>query len=487
VRDRPRYLADLAGAEAVDGTFLETLCSSALGVGVAIGTRTRRRADGVEAMERFDGQPRAEAPRPATGGWIFRQTAWPNPTFIYESAETFEGLVAIDPEAREVGEWHGLAVRDVVKEIAETAADVAGAPLVSLQCPAQLPTIVKTRNHDLSTRKEIAPPSSSLAVRFAIALRDVSAAMRFELADRVRELCEKQGFGLWIADTRPGHRAGNWFEVCSPGSPRSPLYNGDLRSRQRIGTCLPITCAGPARVGTTRAIVSFLQRYPDLGVAGCAETSLSDVAFIHLLLSVHGVHSERLNRILEKLLHERGVPASPHKLLRELFTRLGLRADETGPLSADPPDPASDYQTFAGPALPYRPGGRPESLAVWVSWQIARRDDGLAAPLRCLYRALADVVPKVPDEAGASLGDVATVEYLICRATEQSVVRGKAKLAVPKAALRRFSGGGEAPAARLCATLEDAWKAQVDRSGVDGVGELTVAWREFWLGHWAYL
>ena len=72
---------------------------------------------------------------------------------------------------------------------------------------------MKTRNHDLRTRKEVAPPCSSLAVRFAIALRDVSAAARFELADRFRELCEKHGYSFWLADTRPGHRQGNWFEV----------------------------------------------------------------------------------------------------------------------------------------------------------------------------------------------------------------------------------------------------------------------------------
>ncbi|GLY65645.1 hypothetical protein [Amycolatopsis taiwanensis] len=488
VRDRPGYLRDLAGGGEETMAFLETLCSSAAGVGVAIGARTRKRADDAEAVGPHDGQQRAEPPQPGADGWIFGQTAWPNPTFIYESAETFEGLVAIDPAAREVGEWHGLAVRDVVKEIAEAAVAVAGAPLVSVQCPAQLPTIVKTRNHDLSTRKETPSPPRSLAVRFAIALRDVSATMRFELGDRIRELCEKQGFGLWIADTRPGHRPGNWFEVCPADDARSPLYNGDLRPRQRVGTCLPITCAGPARAGSTLAIVSFLQRYPRVGVIGCAETSLSDVAFIHLLLSVPGVGTERLNRILGKLLHEQGAPARPRRLLQELFSRLGLRPEEAGP-QAQPgaSDPAGDYQTFAGPAFAPRPGAGPESLAVWVSWEVARRDDGLAAPLRCLYQALGDVVPEVPDSPGVPLSEVAGVDYLICRATEQSVVRGKAKLAVPKAVLRRFSGpGAEAPAAKLCAALEDAWRARVEKSGVDGVSEVTVAWREFWLGHWAY-
>lgn len=474
---RHGYLLDLVSADADSGVFLETLCSATNGTGVVIGTHTRKPLDGTEAVEHNDGRRPAERPEENAGGWVFRQTTSPNPTFIYESAQTFEGLIAIDPGAREVCEWHGLAVRDLVREISDAASALIDAPLLSLQCPAQLPTIVKTRNHDLRTRKEVAPPCSSLAVRFAIALRDVSAAARFELADRFRELCEKHGYSFWLADTRPGHRQGNWFEVYHADGEFSPLYKGDLRSRQRIGTCLPVTFVGPARIGSTHAIASFLQRYPRVGVVGCAGTTLSDVAFVHLQLSVQGVAADRLNRILTKLLGESSTPARPHKLLRELFKRLGLPPDpeET---RASLADPTADYQTFAGPALPYRPYQMPESMAVWVSWEIARQHRGLAAPLECLYRALAQV---------ASADELATVEYLICRATEQSVVRGKAKLAVPKSVLKQFTGGGvELPAAKLCASLEEAWKAQVDRSGVDGVSELTVAWRESWLGHWTY-
>lgn len=480
---RHGYLRELVAANADNAVFLETLCSATNGAGVVIGTHTRKPSDGLEMAEPTGGRQPAERPcRQHPGGWVFTQTTSPNPTFIYESAQTFEGLIAIDPGAREVCEWHGLAIRDLVREISDAASSLIDAPLLSLQCPAQLPTIVKTRNHDLRTRKEVAPPCASLAVRFAIALRDVSAATRFELADRFRELCEKHGFSFWLADTRPGHRQGNWFEVYHADGEFSPLYKGDLRSRQRIGTGLPVTFVGPARIGSTHAIVSFLQRYPQVGVVGCAATTLSDVAFVHLQLAIHGVAADRLNRILGKLLGESSTPGRPHKLLRELFKRLGLPPDPDGPAPATA-DPTSDYQTFAGPAFAYRPYQMPDCMAVWVSWEIARQHQGLAAPLDCLYRALAQVAPAVPPSSG---GDLATVEYLICRATEQSVIRGKAKLAVPKTVLRQFSGGVELPASKLCSALEEAWKAQVDQSGVDGVSELTVAWRESWLGHWTY-
>ncbi|GLY37784.1 hypothetical protein Amsp01_038080 [Amycolatopsis sp. NBRC 101858] len=483
---RHGYLRELVSANSDSTVFLETLCSATNGAGVVIGTRTRKPLDGTEVVERVDGHQPAERPEQNAGGWVFHQTTSPNPTFIYESAQRFEGLIGIDPGAREVSEWHGLAIRDLVREISDAASSLIDAPLLSLQCPAQLPTVVKTRNHDLRTRKEIASPCASLAVRFAIALRDASAAARFELADRFRELCEKHGYSFWLADTRPGHRQGNWFEVSHADGEFSPLYKGDLRSRQRVGAVLPVTFVGPARIGSTNAIASFLQRYPQVGVVGCAATTLSDVAFVHLQLAIHGVATDRLNRILGKLLGEATTPARPTKLLRELFKRLGLPPDPDGP-GPSAKDPTSDYQTFTGPAFAYRPFQMPDCMAVWVSWEIARQHQGLAAPLDCLYRALAQVAPRVSPETVGSAGDLATVEYLICRATEQSVVRGKAKLAVPKSVLRQFSSGGvELPASKLCAALEEAWKAHVDQSGVDGVSELTVAWRESWLGHWTY-
>ncbi|MDX3189817.1 hypothetical protein PV458_15545 [Streptomyces sp. MN03-5084-2B] len=481
---RHGYLRELVTADSDSAVFLETLCSAANGAGVVIGTHTRKPPDGTEPA---GGREPAERLRQNGGGWVFHRTTSPNPTFIYESAQTFEGLIAVDPGASEVCEWHGLALRDLVREISDAASSLLGAPLLSLQCPVQLPTIVKTRNHDLRTRKEVASPCASLAVRFAIALRDASAAARFELADRFRELCEKHGYSFWLADTRPGHRQGNWFEVCHGDGRFSPLYQGDLRSRQRIGACLPVTFVGPARIGSTHAIVSFLQRYPQVGVVGCAGTTLSDVAFVHLQLAIHGVATDRLGRILGKLLAEPSAPARPDKLLRELFKRLGLPPDPDGPATSVP-DPTGDYQTFAGPAFAYRPDPTPDGMAVWVSWEIARQHQGLAAPLDCLYRALDQVAPRVPTPgATVPAGELATVEYLVCRATEQSVIRGKAKLAVPRTVLRSFSSsGGEPPASKLCAALEEAWKAHVDRSGVDGVSELTVAWRESWLGHWTY-
>lgn len=466
--------------------FLETLSSATNGGGVAIGTHTRGATESLAGIEPRGERNNVAHPEETPDGWIFHDTAWPNPTFIYESARTFEGLIGLDSTAVELRNWHGAAVRDLMKEISEAATNLAGAPLLTLQCPAQLPPVVKTRNHDLSTRKETPAPCSSLAIRFSIALQDARAAKQIALGNRIREICEEYGFSFWIADTRPGHRPGNWFEVCRPESGPSVENDWSPDPTHSVRTCLPVTCAGPARVGSTHAIVSLLQKYPTVGVVGCSGAALNDLSFIHLQLSIQEVDSRRLNRILDRLLGAGTVRTRPKELLETLFGRLGLRPQQG---ESEVTGPASDYQTFVGPAFDYRPSDMSDSLAIWVSWQIARKHDGLAAPIECLYRAMQQVVPKVTVSAGMMLplSEAATVEYLVCRATEQSVVRGKGKLAVPKSALVWFGGNKvQEPISALCQALEEAWKVQIDLADVRGVSEMTVAWRESWLGHWSY-
>ncbi|RZQ63796.1 hypothetical protein [Amycolatopsis suaedae] len=475
VEARPGYLRGLAPFLG-DAPFLEALCSAANGGGVAIGTRTGE-ASAAMTGRPADGQRRCGR-EDVPGGWVFQHSAWPNPTFVYESAHTFEGLISVDRTARKLTDRHGTAVRELLEGISEVAANLAGAPLLTLQCPAQLPTVVKTRHLDLRTRKELPSAYSSLAVRFSVALTDNSAERQFLLGNHLRELCERRGYGFWVSDTRPGHRPGNWFQVCRSRPGFEPAAD------EQVTTCLPLTCVGPARVGSTHAIVTFLRRYPQVGVVGCSGTSLDDLAFIHLQLSVDGVAAGRVNRILRKLLDGPAPPPTrPHELLAALFHRLGLRGcAETAPAD-ESTHPASDYQALLGPAFDYRPASTSDSLAIWVSWQMAHSPAGLAGPLECLYRAMAETVPVVGPQDPVPLSEVATVEYLVCRATEQSVVRGKAKLAVPKVILRQFSADDvQPPASLLCDVLEDSWKAHVERIGLTGVGELTVAWREFWLG-----
>jgi hypothetical protein len=477
IANREGYLRELI-TDSDETTFLETLSSAANGVGAVIGTRTRGAQGSLYVASQQHGRHRFIEPEVEDGRWLFRQTAWPNPTFNYETARTYEALIAIDADADAMSNWHAQAIKEVTGEIAGVAAAVTTAPLLTLLSPAQLPPKAASHHNNLRYRREAVPPSSSsIAVRFSIALHEASAQQFFALSDRFRELCTERGYGLWLADSRPGHRAGNWFEVCKPV--RRPSSGHSVPSP-------PVTCVGPARIGSTYTILSLLRHYPQVGVVSCCNSILDDLAFIHLQLSIEDVSAEQVNAVVAGA---RTLPNRPRDFLEKLFERLELRVGDDPQAHDELIGRASDYQTFAGPAFDYRPPSTTEWLGIWFSWQIARKEDGLSAPLECLYRALDRVAPNVAPrgQPAIPLSAVANVEYLMCRATERSVVQGVGKFSVPADVVRLFNGTDtEAPASRLCVAIEETWKVQVDEFPVVGLSELTVAWRESWLGHWTY-
>ena len=140
--------------------------------------------------------------------------------------------------------------------------------------------------------------SASIAIRFRIALDRPRADVRLQIADRLARHCEERGLGFWLGDTRPGYRTGNWFLVHPHNRKVArATYRRDADQR-RAGNaadgCLPVTFVGPARPGTTHAILSFLGQYPQIGVLACSMTPLDELAFLHLQLAVSGASRARL-------------------------------------------------------------------------------------------------------------------------------------------------------------------------------------------------
>ncbi|TCO47362.1 hypothetical protein [Actinocrispum wychmicini] len=102
------------------------------------------------------------------------------------------------------------------------------------------------------------------------------------------------------------------------------------------------------------------------------------------------------------------------------------------------------------------------------------------------YEALTEAIRVIP-VPGAPVR--ANLEYMVCRDLGNSVFRGKAKVSVPESFIaKRFAETQTEPAAsQLCVALEDAWKGAtaVKKNSLARVREITVSWREHWLGHWA--
>jgi hypothetical protein len=481
VGDRPGRLLELLRSEEEPSRFLETMSSGANGVGVVVGTRLRD----APGTHRFRDQGSGSDPRiqftPSRTGYRFQGVARPNLTFLYEAASRLEGIIAVEDEPKTATHSDTLLIKDLIREITFVASQHALAPLLSIQCPAQRPV---ESNVEFGHRK--LPPSSSLSIRFTIALDEPSVSARMRIAAHLTDYCEKHGYRMWLSDTRPGHRSGNWFCIRSRAQDderRRETWSNNLGDR--VNHVLPVTFVGPARVGSSHAIVSFLRQFDEVGILGCSSTALDDLAFVHLQLALSDraslVTGARFPAVLAKSNGENPLEHLGMLLAHFYGGTLGMAP------SSDSNERVGDYQTLAGPLLRYTPARRERKMALWVSWQMTRRVRGLVTPIDALMRAWQRLCKENPASENRPLVEP-SIEYMICRDIGNSVLHGKGKLSVPYKLVREMfpEPSTESPAARLCVGLEDAWKCELD-SSTDGMNVLgvTVAWREYWLGHWS--
>ncbi|MDI5977050.1 hypothetical protein [Amycolatopsis magusensis] len=473
MRDEPGYFfREVSTSD--NRRFLETLSSSVNGAGLLAGTRTEAVPPKLRVREGGSTtEPAVSFHQHENGNYEFRGSARPNLTFLSESDRRFEALISLDvgpPGPLTLPD--GLRVKRLLLEIGQLAAD-AQAPLLFVQSAAQLPIDESAEDGDGTI-----PPSSSFAVRFAIALRTPSAKIVLQLAEQLSAYCDKHGYRWWLADTRLGYRTGNWYEI-HPAKPPARQQNG-VHAGEPILTILPVTFVGPARVGSTTALLRLLTHFPAVGVVGTSSALLEDLAFVHVQLGLAEVPDG-------ELAHRFGAGESPVDTMSKILK--GVSANPPAPITFDTrtyiQERAGDYQTLAGPLLPAVPTMNAERLGIWFSWQMDRAADGLAKPMQALRQALVQVGLAGEELAG---GEAPNIEYLVCRDLGNSIIRGRGKLSVPFDVVHaRFPRTNvEAGPSTLCVSLEDAWKAELDELPETArVHEVTVAWREHWLGRWA--
>ena len=499
--DRPGYLHDNIPIESggmlpeqtvgTTSMAVETLVSAANGVGLVIRTNSDANVHNSRGIRHNDSAASLIIDEPTRR--VFSGSALPNPIFRLESALPYEGIISVEPSPRSIKFYHSIAVRDLVREISRIAAQVARTPLLYIQSPAQLPAQSFIGQDVRDSKVTGVRRSSSLAVRFAIGMARPSASLRFELTELLTRYCSDKRFGLWLADTRIGYRTGNWFQICAHAA---DLSKQDRRERaasvdsRAIEACLPVTFIGPARLGSTNAIVSFLSQFDEIGIASCATSTLHDLDFIHLQLVVSGIRRSSLYDLNSRLAGHSCWQANPSDALMYICNVLATAAGGSpshvlaGALSEN----AGDYRTLVGPMLGYVVPDSGKRIAVWFSWQMEGVGADSTTPVAELFRSFSDIGFGSSANAGATDTQTPNLEYLICRDVGNLIVRGRGKLSIPEAdMLNLFGSGFESAAAELCVTLEQAWRAALRRSGSRGVSELAVGWHEWWLGHWASL
>ena len=227
----------------------------------------------------------------------------------------------------------------------------------------------------------------------------------------------------------------------------------------------------------------------DVGIISCASTTLDDVAFIHLQLSFRSFRRANLQEINSRLEGLAFWSTDPAQALLKIHDALSPSGGVL-PNRFDASEPSfhvDDYQTLAGPALCCAAPSRAKRIAVWFSWQMEGAINGMTMPLEKLFSCFAEVgLESDGDASPANRMKIPNLEYLICRDIGNSVLRGRGKFSIPETEMLEIYGGGmEEAAVRLCVGLEEAWKASLRRHSAYSASELTVAWREWWLGHWA--
>jgi hypothetical protein len=490
--DRPGGLAGIIARDPGGSGFAETLSAGANGVGLVVGTRIADAPGRAHLQANASVRLEDASEEQAT----FRGAERPNLTFQYESAQLIDGVIAIEDEPRRMLLRHGLGVLDTLRHIAETALQAADAPLLSLQCPAQLPpTNSFQESADVGGRRVDPARSASMAIRFRIALDRPRADVRLQIADRLARHCEDRGLGFWLGDTRPGYRTGNWFLVHPHNRKLARArYRRDAdlhRAGNAADGCLPVTFVGPARPGSTHAILSFLGQYPQIGVLACSMTPLDELAFLNVQLAVSGASRARLAAVNRDIAELRATGIGLAEVLPRIVATLLVADPEVEPMP--PPTRehterligrAGDYQVVAGPALPVVPVSDVRRIPIWISWQMRKSDAGLRVPLLALHRAIDRLGLAPPETAGHRSGAL-SIEYLVCRRLGESVLRGRGKMAVAKSLVEgKFRDFRSGPA-QLSVDLEGAWQAELRAAGnSELVSDISVSPREFLLsGH----
>ena len=488
ISDRPGFLFEVLRDESDTKLVRQTLSASANGAGLVVLTEHDVQGSalwppGAPVVGPAVSDDSAEAK--------FEGYARPNPSFLYESSSVLEGLIVVEDEPRALSYGHAIALREMAEFLASLAVDEADSPILSFQSPAQSPAHTNDKS-EFREREDEWPRSACFSLRFSIALPRGSSAQRFSLMDRIGVKCSQLGYGFWVADTRGGYRQGVWFGVSPHDRLTARRMHPTVADRggdRKVQSIVPITIVGPARVGSTAAILKYLGQFPELGLAACSITALDDLAFIHVQLAMNYSARRKLagkNLELKTLMatlaerHGSG-QVTPRRFFSEygpLLTVGGNWAPETPEVAAVLDERCGDYQVLAGPVVEVD-SKSPKRLPVWFAWQARGTEVGLSPVLRSLNDVVREVGLVREDRIFLN------IEYAVCRASRDGSLHGKAKMSIAESEVPPWAStnGRRNRARALCAELEQRWRAQLLAHSV--VAEVSVSDREYRVGLWS--
>ncbi len=400
-----------------------------------------------------------------------------NPSFLYDQTRATEILLTLSP-----GPWKpdlgdcrmvGLAV----ETLTAAAAQDAVAPILLLQSP-----VAPFREPSPSFRKDGSGEEPRIArataIRMTVGLDENRPDRRLAMLRRVAAFARRTGIGLQLSDSRLGRPAGDWWTVLPPDpdaylaekARQAGAVDGVHPTEVRVATFV-----GPARVGSTAAIVAELVGRK-VGVLALTSAALQEISFVHAVLPVAPVRTGRGRRPGPRVRHELGAG------IGQLASDCGLaprrRVPDGGRQHGVDLTPAVDYCVLESGPVPLAevPGGGTDdgdrtSHPLWVSWTLPA-----GRPVPEPVAVVLEQVEKVPEVASAG------VDFARVRRQPDGRSRGRAKLSV---VLSGHFDDDTVPdvLSALCFTVQTASVAQCKQLGLDvGDVDLRVVWRERWIG-----
>lgn len=410
----------------------------------------------------------------------------PQPRFLYEHREVLEGIVTIQPEAHHFPDVRTTrAIAQVAHEIAATAREFKN-PLLMLHAPNETPPARGTYQSSIFERAPMSGRSVASNIRFAIALGDSSSAGRLEIVRSIVDYLVPRGLGLWIGDSRPGYRSGNWFNVCPHNSADAGNFLRQLRSDDEEvrnsnsrNFMLPVTVFGPARIGTSAAVMDTLAGESTGGLYAVSITALNDLAVIHMQLPIY--QNETNDADLEELTAASSHGEAPILPLVDFGPRLMPHLSQR-PRSKNfdvvaavrKLGPAHDYQVAVGPRQVLMPH-RTKMMHVWGSWHISGSLPALSSLLHGLTEAM--IALELTNEGSSA----PCVEYVIARDKADAGKRGRVKIGIDPRHLSRWDDSEHgSQSAALCQDLETKWRTLV--RGLGGAAQVSIGEVEYMVG-----
>lgn len=390
------------------------------------------------------------------------------PTTVFDGATTEQYLVQLPHTgASDQPQSDPRSFRDLALRVTGLARSIQR-PISFIHAPTAAPTY-------LNAPRSVTGP----CLRVGLAFPELDGGRRLSFGTELVALCSDEGYGLWQRPTSSGNQIHDYWQ---------PVVPPEAGTSGRAAACevplpgpgLAVTCVGPARAGSTQAILQILAhaRAPLLALSA---TTLDDIAVIHL------VTRAPLGHKIDAL---------------DLPTDLRADAVLNTALTQKPPhltDRLRDYRAVVS-SHTERPSD-PDLVALWLAWTAPAAPDTLRLTVETLRTALDSVSARyMADTADKTRDGHLNIEYLVCREVSGDRLRGRMRVAIDLAALgvtaapaepvETPTGSDDSPVSRLshfCSDLERQWRTSLSFALRTSQVELDVVWRESWLGRWTRL